>query len=74
MGPLFWSRNGDVACADHVPDASSPRRIAEQWTAIDATALERGTYRCQRCASRPLKRTTRVTAETLGAVVRHDVA
>jgi CheY-like chemotaxis protein len=47
---LFWSRRGEVACADHAPDATSPRWCEDRWDAIPADAGNgRIAYRCQHC-------------------------
>jgi CheY-like chemotaxis protein len=47
---LFWSRRGEIACADHAPDPSSSRWRDERWTSIPPGAGNRRIrYRCERC-------------------------
>jgi CheY-like chemotaxis protein len=48
---LFWSRRGEIACADHAPDATSPRWREEGWVVIAVGAGKgRISYRCQHCS------------------------
>ena len=35
---LFWSRRGEIACAEHAPTADSPRWGDERWAALPAGA------------------------------------
>jgi hypothetical protein len=47
---LFWSKKGEVACANHAPDPDGPRWTAEGWRGIRPEELTRFRYRCQHCA------------------------
>ena len=47
---LFWSKRGEVACADHAPQADPTRWRAERWRPILPNELKRLEYRCQHCA------------------------
>jgi CheY-like chemotaxis protein len=51
---LFWSRLGEIACADHAPSSDSTRWASEAWRAIMPSELKRIPYRCQHCAGTPL--------------------
>ena len=54
--PLLWSRRGEVACAAHAPEVTSPRWQDEQWTGVPPSiANGRMLYQCQHCARRPLQ-------------------
>jgi CheY-like chemotaxis protein len=55
---LFWSRHGEVACADHAPQSDAQRWRREGWRAIHPTELKRLSYRCQHCAGTPIGRST----------------
>ena len=47
---LFWSRRGEIACADHAPEADSSRWHDERWAPIPPAAdSHRIAYRCQHC-------------------------
>jgi CheY-like chemotaxis protein len=46
---LFWSQRGEVACADHAPQADPARWRAERWRPILPAELKRLEYRCQHC-------------------------
>jgi CheY-like chemotaxis protein len=47
---LFWSRRGEIACANHAPDPTSERWQEERWAPIPADAGQgRIVYRCQHC-------------------------
>ena len=47
---LFWSRHGEVACAGHAPEETSPRWREESWVAVPVDAgMGRIFYRCQHC-------------------------
>jgi two-component system, chemotaxis family, chemotaxis protein CheY len=50
LGGLFWSRYGEIACAGHAPDATSPRWQAERWAAVISDGSNsQVVYRCQHC-------------------------
>ena len=51
---LFWSRRGEVACADHAPQADPVRWRGEAWRAIHVSEMKRLEYRCQHCAGTPI--------------------
>jgi hypothetical protein len=51
--PLYWSKRGDVACADHAPKSDNPRVVAEGWTPI--AAYGRVLYQCSACRGTPLR-------------------
>jgi CheY-like chemotaxis protein len=47
---LFWSRRGEIACANHAPEADSDRWREERWAPIPAPAdAHRIAYQCQHC-------------------------
>jgi CheY-like chemotaxis protein len=47
---LFWSRRGEIACAEHAPEADSTRWHDERWAPIPPAAdSHRIAYRCQHC-------------------------
>ena len=47
---LFWSKRGEVACANHAPDSTSARWSEERWSAIPAeTGQQKVLYQCQHC-------------------------
>jgi len=52
LSGLYWSIKGEVTCADHAPEMSEPRWIAEYWAPIPTntgrTTIER--LQCQHCA------------------------
>lgn len=57
---LFWSRRGEIACAEHAPSAQSPRWGAEQWAPIPTSArYQQIVYQCQYCPGHrgPIRRT-----------------
>lgn len=59
---LFWSRHGQIACADHAPDATSEQWVAERWAPIPRSATNRRiVYQCQHCAGHgsPIDRSRR---------------
>lgn len=68
-GSLFWSRRGEIACADHAPDANSARWREEQWTTVQpAAGYRRIVYRCQHCPGdgSPIDRSRRASAQGQG--------
>src|ERR1043165_2580409 len=54
--PLFWSRRGDIACAQHAPLRESPQWIDEGWQGIQEVAGRRVKYQCQVCGRRAIQR------------------
>lgn len=47
---LFWSRRGEIACAEHAPEADSHRWRDERWAPIPpAPDSHRIVYQCQYC-------------------------
>lgn len=56
---LFWSKRGEIACANHAPSAQSSQWVAEQWAPIPASArYQQIVYQCQHCPghSGPIRR------------------
>jgi len=50
VNSLFWSRRGEIACAEHAPTSDSPRWSDERWKALPAgTGGGRISYQCQHC-------------------------
>ncbi|HEY5617475.1 MAG TPA: hypothetical protein VIK60_05985 [Vicinamibacterales bacterium] len=49
---LYWSLQGEVACAMHAPEPGSPRWAGERWAEVPATARRRHgrEYQCQHCS------------------------
>jgi hypothetical protein len=51
---LYWSEDGEVACARHAPQPGDPRWSLEAWVPIDVVSGSvHGTlyeYQCQHCA------------------------
>jgi CheY-like chemotaxis protein len=71
---LFWSRRGEIACAEHAPEADSIRWREEQWTAVPPGGPSRRiVYRCQYCPgdSSPIDRSRRTSRQGRGPS-RHD--
>jgi DNA-binding response OmpR family regulator len=49
---LFWSRRGEVACANHIPANGSPRWTEEGWCRITShVSRHQIAYQCQHCAA-----------------------
>jgi two-component system chemotaxis response regulator CheY len=47
---LFWSRRGEIACAEHAPDPDSARWRDERWAPTPPPAdTHRIAYQCQHC-------------------------
>jgi CheY-like chemotaxis protein len=51
--PLYWSKKGEVACADHAPIFGSERWHAEGWRAILTSDGNSTVYCCQHCEGSP---------------------
>jgi hypothetical protein len=51
---LFWSRVGEVACANHAPPPDDPRWAAEQWKPLVAAKRNHPLYQCQHCHRGPI--------------------
>jgi CheY-like chemotaxis protein len=48
--PLYWSKRGDVACAEHAPVADPERWLAEGWRHIVSEKPPHGTrHECRHC-------------------------
>jgi CheY-like chemotaxis protein len=58
-GLLFWSRKGEVACADHAPIPQTERWASEGWRPISPTDDPRARYQCQHCSRSALFRRSR---------------
>ena len=50
----FWSKRGEIACADHAPQLDKDRWRGEGWRAILPLEMKRLEYRCQHCAGTPI--------------------
>jgi hypothetical protein len=51
-GPhLYWSLQGEVACAWHAPEPGAPRWARERWAEVPTIARRRHgyEYQCQHC-------------------------
>jgi hypothetical protein len=74
---LYWSVDGEVACAKHAPQAETPQWSLEEWAPIKVLSGSiHGTlyeYQCQYCApdGLPVEREARLT-ELVERVRRHD--
>lgn len=51
---LFWSRRGEIACADHAPEQGSDRWIDEAWQPMPDFGVRMAKYQCQHCAGGPI--------------------
>jgi hypothetical protein len=52
---LYWSRDGRIACAHHVPASDSGQWVEQRWQEIPDTAYKHQiAYQCQECAGRPI--------------------
>jgi CheY-like chemotaxis protein len=51
---LFWSKRGEVACAEHAPQADVARWASEGWRPILQSEMKRLEYRCQHCGGTPI--------------------
>jgi hypothetical protein len=51
---LYWSMDGEVACATHAPSSADPRWTREDWAPITVADGRvqgmRYQYQCQHCA------------------------
>lgn len=52
--PLFWSKRGEIACAEHAPERQSSRWSLEGWQELPALEGRRITYQCQHCDKRAI--------------------
>lgn len=62
---LFWSRRGEIACAQHAPEADSNRWRDERWAPIPPPPdTHRIVYQCQHCPGdgSPIDRSRRVAS------------
>ena len=53
--PLFWSRKGEIACAQHAPSGDSSRWSDEGWQPVPEVAGRRVKYQCQVCGRRAIQ-------------------
>ena len=56
MPMLFWSKRGEVACAEHAPAKDSPEWVSEKWRSILPSDHRRVPFQCQHCSGRPHRR------------------
>jgi CheY-like chemotaxis protein len=54
--PLFWSRKGEIACAQHAPLRESSQWMDDGWQEIQEVAGRRVKYQCQVCGRRAIQR------------------
>lgn len=48
---LYWSLQGEVACAMHAPEPGSPRWAGERWVEVPIGRRRHGRdYQCQHCS------------------------
>jgi two-component system, chemotaxis family, chemotaxis protein CheY len=62
---LFWSRHGEIACAQHAPEPDSHRWREERWAPIRPAAdTHRIVYQCQHCPGHgsPIDRSRRTAS------------
>lgn len=52
---LFWSRKGEIACAQHAPALDASQWHDEGWQAIPDVAGRRVKYQCQVCGRRAIQ-------------------
>jgi CheY-like chemotaxis protein len=57
---LYWNRKGEIACADHVPEAGSPRWTEESWSAMADLGKRAFRYQCQHCVETPIRKVPRL--------------
>jgi hypothetical protein len=56
---LFWSKQGEIACAKHAPERNSSRWELEGWTEVTAFIGATPEYHCQHCYPWPFGRRPR---------------
>jgi CheY-like chemotaxis protein len=49
--PLYWSRTGEIACADHAPPRGSTRWDADEWSGIRPQLNDQ--FQCEHCTDHP---------------------
>ena len=52
---LFWSRKGEIACAQHAPPRDGSRWSDEGWQQVPDVAGRRVKYQCQVCGRRAIQ-------------------
>ena len=52
---LFWSRRGEIACAEHAPNPQSERWTVEAWQPMPDFGVRMARYQCQHCDGVPLR-------------------
>jgi CheY-like chemotaxis protein len=52
---LFWSRKGEIACAQHAPASDAAQWQDEGWQEIQPVAGRRIKYQCQICGRRAIQ-------------------
>lgn len=57
---LFWSKKGDIACAEHAPVRSSSDWHEQGWQEVPPVAGRRIRYQCQYCATRSIHHQSRL--------------
>jgi CheY-like chemotaxis protein len=67
--PLFWSKRGEIACAQHAPSADSDRWSREGWQMVPDMEGRRIIYQCQHCDKRAILHTRRKAAIQTPALI-----
>jgi CheY-like chemotaxis protein len=57
---LYWSRKGEIACAQHAPREHSARWVEHGWQPMPDFGVRMARYQCQHCEGGPLKSFPRV--------------
>jgi CheY-like chemotaxis protein len=52
---LFWSRKGEIACAQHVPPRDGAQWADDGWQEVPDVAGRRVKYQCQVCGRRAIQ-------------------
>ena len=52
---LFWSRKGEIACAQHAPASDATQWTDEGWQQIPVVTGRRVKYQCQFCGQRAIQ-------------------
>jgi CheY-like chemotaxis protein len=51
---LYWSKRGEIACATHAPEPTSPQWNEDGWQPVPHIEGRRITYQCQHCDKRAI--------------------